>query len=187
MYRVIGNIKMFQDKMEKILKCFPLVCLIMLYKACRHIIKGDVIATMQEFFQKGMLSKVSNNTIVTLIPKTDRAKTIREFRPIAGCTTFYKIISKILTSRLGKVLNEVIHESQATFVPGKSIHNHILLAFELLKGYLRKGWAPRCMLHIDLQKAYDIVNWNSLEYMLYEIGLPHKFIDEIMLGTTTVT
>lgn len=64
------------------------------YKAYWHIIKIDVIDVIQEFFPKGKLFRAFNSTIVTLTPKHARAVTHREFRPIAGCTTFYKIIYK---------------------------------------------------------------------------------------------
>ncbi|XP_058777123.1 uncharacterized protein LOC131651479 [Vicia villosa] len=62
-----------------------------------------------------------------------------------------------------------------------------MLAFELVRGYNRKGGTPRSMLQIDLQKAYDMVDWSSLETVLKELGFPMKFINWIMLGTSTVS
>lgn len=67
------------------------------------------------------------------------------------------------------------------------IHNHILLAYELLKGYSRKGGTPRIMIQLDLQKAYDMVDWSAIESILREIGLPCRFIHWIMLVVKTVT
>ena len=99
-----------------------------------------------------MLYKRFNETVVTLIPKHPAAKMIKEYRPIAGCSTFYKIISKILTTRLGRVLGTIISKAQAAFVPGQKIHSHILLAMELLKGYNRSNGTPRCMVQLDLQR-----------------------------------
>ncbi|XP_058782915.1 uncharacterized protein LOC131657547 [Vicia villosa] len=157
------------------------------FKSSWNIVKWDVIAAVQEFFVKGNLLKAFNSTIVTLIPKHENASEVKDFRPIAGCTTFYKIISKVLTNRLGMVLPEVIHKSQAAFLKGQVIQNHILLAFELMRGYSRKGGTPRSMIQVDLQKAYDMVDWNSLETVLNEIGLPSQFIKWIMLVTTTVS
>lgn len=97
-------------------------------KSYWHVIKTDVVKDVQEFFEKSKLFKAFNSTIVTLIPKHAKAVTIRDYRPIVGCTTFYKIVSKILITRLGKVLKEIIHPSQVAFIPGQNIHNHILLA-----------------------------------------------------------
>ncbi|CAK8532778.1 unnamed protein product [Lathyrus sativus] len=128
------------------------------FKGSWETIKFDVVTTVQDFFRHDRLFKAFNGNVVTLIPKHCDAQSIKDYRPIAGCTTVYKIISKILTTRLGKVISDIVHNSQAAFVPGQQIHNHILLAYELIKGYTRKGGTLRCMLQIDLQKAYDMVN-----------------------------
>lgn len=98
------------------------------------------------FFDNERLYLAANYTMVNLIPKNEEAKTIKDYRPIAGCTTLYKIISKVLTDRLAKVIRSIISPCQADFVPGKQIHNYILLTYELLKGYSRKGGAPKCMM-----------------------------------------
>jgi hypothetical protein len=156
------------------------------FKASWKIVKDDVISAVQDYFVNGNLSKAFNSTVVTLIPKHDLANEVKDFRPIAGCTTVYKIVSKVLTNRLGRVLPDVIRKSQAAFMKGQVIHNHILLACELLNGYNRKGGTPRCMFQIDLQKAYDMVDWRALETILCEIGIPNKFVQWIMLGVTTV-
>lgn len=97
------------------------------------------------------------------------------------------MISKILTARLGSVLSSIISKSQAAFVPGQKIHNHILLAAELKKGYNRNNGTPRCMIQLDLQKAYDMVDWRSLERIFQEVGLPRLFVSWIMTTVTTVS
>ncbi|CAL5213793.1 unnamed protein product [Lathyrus oleraceus] len=109
------------------------------FKASWQNIKGDVIATMMDLFQNERLFRAVNYTVVTLIPKSEEATSIIDHRPIAGCTTMYKIISKVLTARLCKVIGSIVGSCQATFVPGQQIHNHILLAYELTKGYSKKG------------------------------------------------
>ena len=43
------------------------------------------------------------------------------------------------------------------------------------------------MMQIDLQKAYDMVNWDALECILKEIGVPQQFIRWIMIAVTTVS
>ncbi|CAK8541115.1 unnamed protein product [Lathyrus sativus] len=43
------------------------------------------------------------------------------------------------------------------------------------------------MMQLDLQKAYDMVNWQALECILREIDLPRRFVGWIMKATTTVS
>ncbi|CAI8593993.1 unnamed protein product [Vicia faba] len=90
----------------------------------------------------GHEEKFINNTIVTLIPKHPNSTKVSEYIPISCCTTIYKIISKIMTSWLSKVLGSTIDVSQTAFVPGLNIHDHILLSFELLKDYTRRMVLP---------------------------------------------
>ena len=125
------------------------------FKHTWKIIKRDVIEAVKSFFTTGKLFKPSNCTLVSLIPKVQRPKTVKEYSPIACCTVIYKIISKVLTRRMRDFMPDIICESQAGFIPGRKIADNIILAHELVKTYTRKNISPRSMLKIDLQKAYD--------------------------------
>ncbi|CAK8562588.1 unnamed protein product [Lathyrus sativus] len=116
--------------------------------------------------------RAANCSVVTLIPKHKSAKEIQDYRPIACCSTLYKIISKILANRLSKVLGTIIGANQAALVKGQRIHNHILITYELIKGYERKNISPHCLMQMDIEKAYDAVDWNALEKILNEVGCP---------------
>lgn len=72
-------------------------------------------------------------------------------------------------------------------MPEQNIHNHIMLAYELIRGYTRKNGTPRCMMQLDLQKAYDMVDWRALEDVMQEIGLPRTFTNWIMTTVKTVS
>ncbi|CAK8579658.1 unnamed protein product [Lathyrus sativus] len=88
------------------------------FKESWQIVGRDVIAAVREFFEHDQIFLAVNCTLIRLIPKHEEAKIIKEYRPIAGCTTLYKIISKILTMRLSKIMANLIGCSQAAFVPG---------------------------------------------------------------------
>lgn len=62
-----------------------------------------------------------------------------------------------------KVIATVINEAQSGFIPGRKIVDNIILATELVRAYQRKHISPRCMIKIDLQEAYDSVEWVYLE------------------------
>ncbi|KAL0289271.1 UNVERIFIED_CONTAM: putative ribonuclease H protein [Sesamum radiatum] len=53
---------------------------------------------------------------------------------------------------------------------------NVLLAQELLAGYKQKKMPPRCTIKVDLQKAYDMVDWDYLLAVLRMFKFPGKFI-----------
>lgn len=55
------------------------------------------------------------------------------------------------------MLDTNICESQSVFVQGRFIFDNIILSHELIKGYQKKQISPRCMVKVDMQKAYHSV------------------------------
>ncbi|KAK4382381.1 hypothetical protein Sango_2877100 [Sesamum angolense] len=58
----------------------------------------------------------------------------------------------------------------------RSISDNILLAQELLAGYNQTRLPARCTLKIDIQKAYDSVEWDFLLEVLRLFNFPQQFI-----------
>ncbi|XP_074315284.1 uncharacterized protein LOC141651470 [Silene latifolia] len=99
-----------------------------------------------------------------------------DFRPISCCTVFYKAVSKVLANRLQRVLPLIVGEEQASFVKGRSIHDNIFLSQALVKGYNMRSISPRCLIKVDIKKAFDSLQWSFVVDMLKEFGFPQKFI-----------
>ncbi|XP_010684467.1 uncharacterized protein LOC104899025 [Beta vulgaris subsp. vulgaris] len=142
---------------------------------------------VHEFFANSRMYRRVNCTAVTLLPKIPNATKVKEYRPIACCTVVCKIISKILTNRTKGVIGEVVNEAQSGFIPGRHISDNILLATELIRGYTRKHMSPRCIMKVDIRKAYDSVEWFYLQTLVKEFGFPNVFIGWIMECVTTVS
>ncbi|KAL6554867.1 hypothetical protein OROGR_006125 [Orobanche gracilis] len=67
------------------------------------------------------------------------------------------------------------------------IHDNSLLAQEIIRGYGRRNISARCMIKLDLQKAFDSVNWVFVEDLLRKLGFPAMFVGWIMTCLTTVS
>lgn len=50
----------------------------------------------KEQVREGRLLKQWNHTLIALVPKSDHAPMVQDYRPISCCMVFYKVISKIL-------------------------------------------------------------------------------------------
>lgn len=81
----------------------------------------------------------------------------------------------------------MLNPSQAGFIPGRYIADNILLATELLRGYSRSHVSPRCVIKVDIKKAYDSVEWPFLETMMIELGFPRQWVQWIMACVHSVS
>lgn len=98
------------------------------FKKSWPIIGAEVVQTIQQFFDSGMLPKEVNIALSSLLPKCENAAYVKDFRPIACCTVLYKIISKILANKMRRVLDTVISGNQSAFVQGIVIFDILYLA-----------------------------------------------------------
>lgn len=139
-----------------------------------------VTKEIQHFFTTGMFKLALNHTFLPLIPKTPSAFKVDQYRPIALCNVVYKLITKIIAGRLRPMLENIVHSSQATFVPKCSIIDNIIIDHEVmfhLKN--KKGILCYMEIKVDLAKACDRVEWFVLFHMLHLLRFNDHFIDII--------
>lgn len=84
-------------------------------------------------------------------------------------------------------MNSIVGDYRSTFIKDRVIFDNSVLSHELIKGYERKNISPRCMLKINLQKAYDSVEWPFIKYLMLEMGFPFKFVKWIMACITPIS
>ena len=147
------------------------------YQAFWPIIKKELITAVQSFFFHGKLPPSLNHTLITLIPKREAPETPDHFRPISLINSIYKAISKLLVTRLRPILQREISPLQNAFTQDRSIHDNLFIAQEALntfhKSHNKTGW---CALKLDMEKAYDRIEWDFLWQTLEAFGFPSKWI-----------
>ena len=123
--------------------------------------------------------------MITLVAKKPDASKVMEFWLIALCNVLYKLIAKILATRLQGVLPLLINASQSAFVKGRSIMDNMMLAHQLVKHYECKHISPIALVEMDICKAYDTMSWEFLEATLLALGFPDAFVRLIMVCVST--
>lgn len=136
------------------------------------LVGSDVINAVKAFFINSELPRQVNSTVISLIPKVPGADKLSDFRPISLCNTIYKVISKIIASRLQVLTPLAVQRNQVGFVKGRNLCENVLLASELVSDFNKEGIVSRGCLQIDITKAYDNVDWRFLLNILDAFELP---------------
>ncbi|GJZ30686.1 hypothetical protein Tco_0575733 [Tanacetum coccineum] len=157
------------------------------FKEAWNIIANDVYLAVREFFRNGTFLKEINHTIIALIPKVKSPTRINDYRPISCCNVLFKCISKIIANRIKHCLKTIISPNQSAFIPGRSITDNILLTQELMHNYHLERGTPRCAFKVDIQKAYDTVDWDFLRIILLGFGFHQKMVSWIMECVTSTS
>ncbi|GJZ78963.1 putative RNA-directed DNA polymerase [Tanacetum coccineum] len=132
------------------------------FKAAWSIIGKDIRSATKEFFSSGKMLGEFNTTLISLVPKLKSPARVTDYRPISCCNVIYKIIIR-------------------------QISDNILLAQEFMFGYHSSKIAKNCAFKIDVQKAYDTVSWDFLEFCLREFGFHQVMVHWIMTCLKTAS
>ncbi|GJU38853.1 putative RNA-directed DNA polymerase [Tanacetum coccineum] len=157
------------------------------FKKGWDVLRTDVCTAIQDFFSNGKLLQEINHTFFALIPKVTTPMKVNDYRPISCCNVLYKCISKIITNRIIEGIKEVVSDNQSAFIPGRRISDNILITQELMHNYHRNRGPPRCAFKVDIQKAYDTMDWRFLGFILKRFGFHQTMVRWIMACVTSAS
>ncbi len=137
------------------------------YEKFWDLIEEDFVGCFQDVFKEGLLSTSQRQAIITLLEKPGKDRSlIKNWRPISLLNVDYKIVSKVLATRLKQVLPTVIHSDQSGYIPNRYIGETIRLIQDMMEYTKVKAIL---LILLDFEKAFDSIEWKFLEMTLQKI------------------
>ncbi|KAL0005393.1 hypothetical protein SO802_012954 [Lithocarpus litseifolius] len=145
------------------------------------IVGESVQNEVKKIFKDTKVPKYLNRTNIVLIPKIAGPETLGNYLPISLCNIVYKIVSKMIVARLRPLLDKLVSPLQSTFVPGRRSVDNAMVVQELIHSIgNNKGKVGYMTIKMDLEKAYDKLEWSFIRDVLVNANLPHNLVTLIM-------
>jgi hypothetical protein len=141
----------------------------------------------ENIFAKQRILPSQGRATIRLVPKVPQPKRMTDYRPISLLNTDYKLLASVLANRLRKSLPNALLSHQKGGVPGRYIFDSLCLFRDVIDDACRKSKSPRgkrepvnaAIIAYDLEKAYDLVNRDTLWETMEAMGYPSQFIDRL--------
>ena len=126
----------------------------------------------------GVVPKCWNVGIMFLLHKKEDKTDLKNYRGITINPNMSKLFSRILESRLMKVVeeNKLLGEFQGAGRKGRHTTDNIFILSTLLEKAKKLGWLDTSIAFVDMKKAFDMVDREKLWALLQKKGLGGSFL-----------
>ncbi|KAK3222741.1 hypothetical protein Dsin_009766 [Dipteronia sinensis] len=146
------------------------------YHKCWEIVKVDMVNYVQDFFRTSFLPSNFNANFITIIPKFTGTDQVSQFCPIALANFSFKIIPKILATRLLDITARSIPPQQMAFVKGRHIYDCVGLVSESVNLLDKKSHGGNVGCKIDIANVLNTVEWDFVLEVLRRFGFDDRFV-----------
>lgn len=102
------------------------------YRHFWNVCGNHIIDTCKSWLASSSIPHALNETNISIIPKCDKPRSMKDLRPISLCNAAYKVLSKVLANCLKPFFPSTISEERRAFVENRAIIDNILLANEIV-------------------------------------------------------
>lgn len=132
-------------------------------------------------FTTGEFPQILKEANISLILKKGKCPdSCRSDRPIALLNVDWKLLSKILASRLEYLLPVLVKEDQTGFTKGWNSATNVRCLLNAILA-LKQTSINGLVLSLDAEKAFDQIEWPFLLYTMGKFGLRENFIQWVKI------
>lgn len=137
---------------------------------------GEVLTeVMNAMWSRGEVPAEMTRGIITLVPKKAKPAVAKDWRPITLLDVDYKILARLLTTRLAAFQNRLLHANQVR-PGGKRTMAGALCDLRDVLSALGARRVPGCVVSIDFSGAFDNVNHDFMFEVLRRRGVSEHFV-----------
>ena len=135
---------------------------------------------------RGRMEDGMRESYIRMLHKKGDRSELKNWRPISLSNTDYKIMSKVLTTRLNKVLPKLINEDQVGGISGRAIQRHLYLLHDLNRDD-QLSRSRYNLIGIDMQKAFDRIDHRYVMQVVKKLGFSENMIKWFKIIQTGLT
>ncbi|KAL3687547.1 hypothetical protein R1sor_013856 [Riccia sorocarpa] len=137
---------------------------------------GDkCMLVIQTIWAEKRLRKINTGAIIKLLPKNNERLALSNWRPISLLCIIYKLIAKVLATRLKDIIPKLVDEEQTGFVSGRNIMDNIVCV-KLSQDFAEREKLPAIFCKLDFVKVFDMVGHDFLWDLLAKMRFSQDFI-----------
>ena len=110
--------------------------------------------------------------VMSVIPKKNNSKTCSDYRPISLLNIDYKLYTSIIYKRYEHFISDS-EEDRTGFIRGRQTQDNIRRTLHIMD-HIQNENISAALISLDVEKAYDSVNWTFLYLVLKQFRLDDK-------------
>ena len=144
------------------------------YRRFWSLLESDLLDVYHAALSNGRLGTSQRTGVIRLLYKKGERRDLKNWRPISLLSVDYKILTKLLASRLTSVLQTIVHEDQTCCVQERSIRDSCRVLQDTVD-YCEATDRGARLVSLDQEKAFDRVEWSFLDKVMAAMNIGEIF------------